>query len=57
MMRRILLTLKKQIAAIKKGESAELPLFIGEKEGKKYYIIPMYGKGLMGCHLGFYSAE
>ena len=41
-----LIDLKKQIAAIKKGETAELPIFIGEKEGNKYYIIPMYGKGL-----------
>jgi len=48
-----LIDLKKQIAAIKKGETAELPLFIGEKEGKKYYIIPMYGKGLWDAIWGF----
>jgi len=48
-----LIDLKKQIAAIKKGETAELPIFIGEKEGKKYYIIPMYGKGLWDAIWGF----
>ncbi len=48
-----LIDLKKQIAALKKGETAELPLFIGEKEGKKYYIIPMYGKGLWDAIWGF----
>ena len=48
-----LIDLKKQIAAIKKGETAELPIFIGEKEGNKYYIIPMYGKGLWDAIWGF----
>jgi Na+-transporting NADH:ubiquinone oxidoreductase subunit C len=48
-----LIDLKKQIAAIKKGQSAELPIFIGEKEEKKYYIIPMYGKGLWDAIWGF----
>ncbi|WP_297707353.1 Na(+)-translocating NADH-quinone reductase subunit C [uncultured Eudoraea sp.] len=48
-----LIDLKKQITAIKKGESAELPVFIGEKEGNKYYIIPMYGKGLWDAIWGF----
>jgi Na+-transporting NADH:ubiquinone oxidoreductase subunit C len=48
-----LIDLKRQIAALKKGETAELPLFIGEKEGNKYYIIPMYGKGLWDAIWGF----
>lgn len=48
-----LIDLKKQIAALKKGETAELPLFIGEKEGKTFYIIPMYGKGLWDAIWGF----
>ncbi|UCD62124.1 MAG: Na(+)-translocating NADH-quinone reductase subunit C [Flavobacteriaceae bacterium] len=48
-----LIDLKKQIASIKKGETAELPIFIGEKEGNKYYIIPMYGKGLWDAIWGF----
>ncbi|WP_297797253.1 Na(+)-translocating NADH-quinone reductase subunit C [uncultured Eudoraea sp.] len=52
-----LIDLKRQIAAIKKGEAAELPLFIGEKEGKKYYIIPMYGKGLWDAIWGFIALD
>lgn len=48
-----LIDLKKQIAALKKGETAKLPLFIGEKEGKTFYIIPMYGKGLWDAIWGF----
>ncbi|WP_276389806.1 Na(+)-translocating NADH-quinone reductase subunit C [Eudoraea chungangensis] len=52
-----LIDLKKQIAAIKKGETAELPVFIGEKEGKKYYILPMYGKGLWDAIWGFMALD
>ncbi|CAN0604139.1 unnamed protein product, partial [Ectocarpus sp. 12 AP-2014] len=37
-----LIDLKKQLANIKKGEPYKLPVFIGEKDGKKFYIIPMY---------------
>ena len=48
-----LIDLKKQITFIKKGKPAELPVFIGEKEGNKYYIIPMYGKGLWDAIWGF----
>lgn len=52
-----LIDLKRQIAAIKKGDAAELPLFIGEKEGNKYYIIPMYGKGLWDAIWGFIALD
>ena len=48
-----LIDLKKEIAAAKKGQTPRLPVFIGEKDGKKYHIIPMYGKGLcvrLGCN-------
>lgn len=48
-----LIDLKKQLALYKKGETPELPLFIGEKDGKKSYIIPMYGKGLWDAISGF----
>ena len=49
-----LIDLKKQLSAAKSGATPKLPLFIGEKEGKKYYIIPMYGKGLWDAYLGVY---
>ena len=52
-----LIDLKKQLAAIKSGESYELPVFIGEREGKKYYIIPMYGKGLWDAIWGYISLD
>lgn len=34
-----------------------LPLFIGEKDGKTYYIIPMRGKGLWDAIWGFVSLD
>ena len=50
-----LIDLKKEIAALKNGGTPRLPVFIGEKEGKKYYILPMYGKGLWDAIWGFIS--
>lgn len=35
----------------------EYPLFIGEDQGKKYYIIPMRGKGLWGPIWGYIALE
>jgi len=52
-----LIDLKKQLAAKKRGEAYKLPLFIGEKEGKKFYIIPMYGKGLWDAIWGFIALD
>ncbi|MRI01468.1 Na(+)-translocating NADH-quinone reductase subunit C [Kriegella sp. EG-1] len=52
-----LIDLKKQLAAKKKGEPFKLPLFIGDKEGKKFYIIPMYGKGLWDAIWGFIALD
>ena len=52
-----LIDMKKQLALYSKGETPELPLFIGEKDGKKSYIIPMYGKGLWDAIWGFISLD
>jgi Na+-transporting NADH:ubiquinone oxidoreductase subunit C len=52
-----LIDMKKQLALAKKGGTPELPLFIGEKDGKKYYIIPMYGKGLWDAIWGFIALD
>jgi len=52
-----LIDLKKQLSALKSGEPAKLPLFIGEREGKTYYIVPMYGKGLWDAIWGFISLD
>ena len=41
-----MIDLKKEAALAKdKSYTRRLPLFIGEKDGKTYYIIPMRGKG------------
>ncbi|MDO6855084.1 Na(+)-translocating NADH-quinone reductase subunit C [Cellulophaga lytica] len=48
-----LIDLKKQETAAKNGEVRKLPLFIGEKDGVKSYIIPMRGKGLWDAIWGF----
>ncbi len=52
-----LIDLKKELALAKKGETPNLPLFIGEKDDKKYYIIPMYGKGLWDAIWGFIALD
>ncbi|MGW9685527.1 Na(+)-translocating NADH-quinone reductase subunit C [Flagellimonas sp. 2504JD1-5] len=52
-----LIDMKKQLNIIKNGDEAELPLFIGEKDGKEFYIIPMYGKGLWDAIWGYISLD
>lgn len=52
-----LIDLKKEIAAAKKGQTPRLPVFVGEKDGKTYHILPMYGKGLWDAIWGFISVD
>src|SRR5690606_19468076 len=52
-----LIDVKKEFSKAKKGEPAKLPLFIGEKEGKKIYIVPLFGKGLWDDIWGFISLD
>lgn len=52
-----LIDLKKQLAAKKKGQPYKLPVFIGEKDNEKFYIIPMYGKGLWDAIWGFVALD
>ncbi|MEX0275360.1 MAG: Na(+)-translocating NADH-quinone reductase subunit C [Flavobacteriaceae bacterium] len=52
-----LIDMKKQLDILKKGGEAKLPLFVGEKEGKTFYIVPMYGKGLWDAIWGFMSLD
>jgi Na+-transporting NADH:ubiquinone oxidoreductase subunit C len=51
--------LKKELDKVKTGKEAEqlFPLFICNKEGKSFYIIPIRGKGLWGPIWGFISLE
>lgn len=50
-----LVDVKKEFSKAKKGQPARLPLFVGEKDGKKIYIIPLYGKGLWDDIWGYIS--
>lgn len=51
--------LKKELDKMKTGKSAEqlFPLFICNKDGKSFYIIPVRGKGLWGPIWGYISLE
>lgn len=49
-----LIDLKKEQAAAKNPSyTRKLPLFIGEKDGKEFYIIPVRGKGLWDAIWGY----
>lgn len=52
-----LVDMKKQLNLLKSGGEARLPVFIGEHEGKKSYILPMYGKGLWDAIWGYISLD
>lgn len=52
-----LIDLKKEINKIKKGDKANLPLFVGTNDNQKYYIIPMYGKGLWDAIWGYMAVD
>ena len=51
--------LKKELDKVKTGKANEqlFPLFICEKDGKSFYIIPIRGKGLWGPIWGYISLE
>ncbi len=52
-----LIDMKKQLDVLKNGGTPKLPVFIGEKDGKKYHIVPMYGKGLWDAIWGFIALD
>mgnify|MGYP001439805582 FL=1 len=52
-----LIDVKKEQAKAKNGGIRELPLFVGEKDGKSYYIIPIRGKGLWDAIWGYVSLD
>ena len=41
-----LIDVKKEQTSAKEGNERRLPLFIGKKDGKTYYVAPIRGKGL-----------
>ncbi|PCE63424.1 Na(+)-translocating NADH-quinone reductase subunit C [Sediminicola luteus] len=52
-----LIDLKKQKTAAKEGRPPKLPLFVGEKDGETFYIIPMLGNGLWDAIWGYMSVN
>lgn len=52
-----LIDVKKEQAAAKSGGVRRLPLFVGEKDGKTFYVIPIYGKGLWDAIWGYVSLD
>lgn len=35
----------------------KMPLFVGEKDGQKFYVVPMYGKGLWDAIWGYVALD
>ncbi len=52
-----LIDVKKQQALAKEGKVRKLPLFVGEKEGKTFYIAPIRGKGLWDAIWGYVAMD
>ena len=49
--------LKKELKKYQAGEEAVFPLYKAKKDGKTFYIIPLYGKGLWGPIWGYMALE
>lgn len=47
--------MKKQ-SKLSKSER-KMPLYVGERDGKKFYVIPMYGKGLWDAIWGYVALD
>ncbi|WP_440879334.1 Na(+)-translocating NADH-quinone reductase subunit C [Tenacibaculum sp. C7A-26P2] len=52
-----LIDVKKEQALAKDGKTRKLPLFIGEKDGKTFYIAPIRGKGLWDAIWGYVAMD
>ncbi|WP_299156871.1 Na(+)-translocating NADH-quinone reductase subunit C [uncultured Tenacibaculum sp.] len=52
-----LIDVKKQQTAAKAGKVRKLPLFVGEKDGKAFYIAPIRGKGLWDAIWGYVAMD
>lgn len=48
-----LINIKKELDNAKQGKVQKLPLFIGDKDGKKIYIVPVRGNGLWDAIWGY----
>lgn len=52
-----LIDIKKEQTAAKEGKERRFPLFIGEKDGKTFYIAPIRGKGLWDAIWGYIGMD
>ena len=52
-----LIDMKKQLADFRSKGDADFPLFVGTKDDKEFYVLPMYGKGLWDAIWGFMSVD
>ncbi len=52
-----LIDVKKEQANAKSGKERRFPLFVGEKDGKKFYIAPIRGKGLWDAIWGYVAMD
>ena len=52
-----LIDVKQQQTFAKEGKQRKLPLFIGEKDGKTFYVAPIYGKGLWDAIWGYVAMD
>lgn len=52
-----LIDVKKEQAKAKNGGTRRLPLFVGEKDGKTFYIAPIRGKGLWDAIWGYVALD
>lgn len=52
-----LIDIKKEQTAAKDGKERRFPLFIGEKDGKTFYIAPIRGKGLWDAIWGYIGMD
>ncbi|MGH1384055.1 Na(+)-translocating NADH-quinone reductase subunit C [Kordia sp.] len=52
-----LIDVKKEQKKAKDGKARRLPLFVGEKDGKTFYIAPIRGKGLWDAIWGYVALD
>ena len=52
-----LIDVKKQQTLAKEGKTRKFPLFVGEKDGKTFYIAPIRGKGLWDAVWGYVAMD
>ncbi len=52
-----LIDVKQQQSLAKEGKQRKLPLFVGEKDGKTFYVAPIYGKGLWDAIWGYVAMD